>query len=68
MTELSALIVLLLKSVGLWEKLSKYFNAVRRLERDKESQNRSAAIDLAKDAHTPEEAYKAQEDITRNLP
>lgn len=68
MTEFGALIVLLLKSIGLWEKLSSYFNALRRLEREKQSQDRSTAIESAKDAKTPEEAFKSESDITDRMP
>ena len=63
-----SLITLLLKLLGLWEKFLDHADATRLSDSERRRQIRDAAIDSSTRATTPEEAYAAQEDITRNSP
>lgn len=68
MTGIFSLIILLLKATRLWEKFLDHVDTLRRLERAKESEERGIGLGEAQSATTPEEAYAAQDRITRNMP
>ena len=58
----------LLKLVGLYNQFMDWSDKRRQAEIEEKEQRRDEAIDKAKEAKTPEEAWDAQEGIVSNEP
>jgi hypothetical protein len=62
------LIRLLLAFFGMWEEFCNYTDKIRAAAAEKKNQDRDKAIDDAKKAKTPEDAWKAQDGVVDSQP
>ncbi len=63
-----AFITLMLKLCKVWDQFLDYNDLQRKAEAERKNQDRAVAIEDAKKAQTPEEAFASQERIVRNKP
>jgi hypothetical protein len=67
-TQIFAIIQLLLKLFGLWESFCNYTDKLRAAEAAAKTERREKAVDDATKAKTAEEAWDAEERIVANKP
>lgn len=67
-TQIFAVIELVLKLIGLWEQFSAYTIQKSIADRAERKQQRDRAVDKQQTAQTEDEFDKAQDDISRNMP
>jgi hypothetical protein len=67
-TNIFAVIQLILKALKLWDQFVVFVDTERTLEEEKKNQDRAKAVDDALKAQTAEEAYEAQQRIVDSDP
>lgn len=68
LSSIFALLEVILRLFGLWDGLVNYLDAKRLADEQKKAQDRDAAVDKAKSAKTPDDAYDAQSGIVNSEP
>lgn len=67
-SQVFAVVQLLLKVFGLWEQFLDYSDKARTAEAEERKQRREEAVDKQKDAQSEEEFDRAQDDIVGSNP